>query len=49
MYFLPKAVEDLTLERWDVLSGYLEGSSDAIKWANDWPEDRLVKWGTESE
>lgn len=49
MYFLPKAVEDLTLERWDVLSGYLEGSSDAIKWANDWPEGRLVKWGTESE
>ncbi len=49
MYFLPKAVEDITLERWDIISKYLEGDKDAIEWANNWPEDRLVKWGTGTE
>lgn len=49
MYFLPKTVEDVTLERWDILKGYLNGDSDAIKWTNDWPEEKLVKWGTSTE
>ena len=49
MYFLPKAVEDETLEKWDVLQGYLDGCPTAIEWANSWPEERLVKWGTRSE
>lgn len=49
MYFLPKTVEDITLERWDILSGYLNGQKDAIKWAKDWPESKLVKWGTSTE
>ncbi len=40
MYFLPKTVEDITLERWDILTGYLNGESDAIEWAKNWPEDR---------
>ena len=45
MYFLPIGVIDITLERWDLLQGYLSGDDDAIKWANNWPEERLVKWG----
>jgi len=49
LYFLPKTAEDLTLERWDMLQGYLSGNEDAISWANDWPEERLVKWGTSTE
>ncbi len=49
MYFLPKTAEDITLERWDILEGYLNGEDSAIKWANDWPEEKLVKWGTDEE
>lgn len=49
MYFLPKTVENITLERWDILTGYLKGDSKAIEWANNWPEDKLVKWGASSE
>ena len=49
MYFLPKTVEDITLEKWDILQGYLNGESGAIKWAKDWPEQKLIKWGTNSE
>ncbi len=49
MYFLPKAAEDITLERWDILQGYLANDESAIKWANDWPEEKLVKWGTSTE
>ena len=32
MYFLPKTVEDITLERWDILQGYLANDKYAIKW-----------------
>ena len=46
MYFLPKSAEDLTCERWDLVQGYLAGGLAAIEWANNWPEARLVKWGT---
>lgn len=45
MYFLPVGVKDITLERWDILQGYLSGNADAVEWANDWPHERLVKWG----
>ena len=45
MYFLPVAVKDMTLERWDLVQGYLSGDDSAIQWANDWPEEKLVKWG----
>jgi len=47
MYFLPIGVSDITLERWDILNGYLSGEYDAIEWANNWPEEKLVKWGTD--
>lgn len=49
MYFLPKTVEDITYERWDILAGYLKGDINSIKWAKNWPKDRLVKWGTNSK
>ena len=49
MYFLPTTAESLTLNRWDLLKGYLEGNSESIKWANNWPEDKLVKWGTSTD
>ena len=47
-YFLPRSAENLTAERWDLVRGYLDGEAEAIKWANDWPEEQLVKWGTAS-
>jgi len=49
MYFLPIGVSDITLERWDILRDYLSENPDAILWANDWPEEKLVKWGTNIE
>ena len=45
MYFLPASVKDLTRERWDLFSAYLNGEPSAVAWANSWPQDRLVKWG----
>ena len=43
-YFLPKAVEDLTLEQWDRIKGCLAGDPAAAEWANIVPTDRLVQW-----
>lgn len=43
-YFLPRAVEDLTLERWDLIKACLAGDPAAAEWANTVPTDRLVKW-----
>lgn len=47
-YFLPHAVADLTLNRWDLVQDYLGDVQSAVAWAKDWPESRLVKWGTTS-
>ena len=44
IYFLPASVTELTRNRWDLVSGYLEAEKDAIAWANEWPEHKLVKW-----
>ena len=46
MYFLPTTAKDLTYERWDLVKSFLAGEKIATDWANDWPEDKLVKWGT---
>jgi len=48
MYFLPSSVQDITLNRWDLVKGYLSGEKSAIEWANEWPENKLVKWGIEN-
>jgi hypothetical protein len=48
MYFLPSTAQDLTLERWDLVKGFLVGEKVASKWANDWPKSKLVEWGTSS-
>ena len=48
VYFLPTTAQDLTLERWDLVQGFLSGDKSAIDWANDWPQEKLVKWGTAS-
>ena len=45
MYFLPITAKDLTYERWNLFSAYLNGEDFAVEWANSWPQDRLVKWG----
>lgn len=45
MYFLPATASHLCCEQWDRVKGYLEGDQEAIKWANSWPEQLLVKWG----
>lgn len=45
MYFLPETAKDLTHERWDLFTSYLNGEQIAIDWANSWPQERLVKWG----
>ena len=47
LYFLPIEVKDLTLNRWDLVEGYLKGNQFAIDWANNWPEEKLAKWGTD--
>ena len=44
-YFLPATAKDLTCERWDVVKGYLSGEKAAADWANDWPQEKLVRWG----
>ena len=44
MYFLPKTKESDTLERWDLVDGYLDGDVDAINWANHWPHKELIAW-----
>jgi len=36
---------DLTLEKWDMVVGYLSGKPDATAWADAWPQDVLVKRG----
>ena len=33
MYFLPITAKELTHERWDLVSAYLEGKQEAIAWA----------------
>ena len=43
-YFLPTTVKDLTLDRWDLVQGFLACDKAAIDWANSWPEEKLVKW-----
>ena len=48
MYFLPTTAQDLTLDRWDLVQGFLAGERFASDWANDWPENKLVRWGTAS-
>ena len=48
MYFLPMTAKHLTLERWDLVNGYLSGETPAVDWAKDWPADILVKWGEDS-
>jgi len=50
IYFLAsktdlQLVKDLTLNRWDLVKNYLNGDKEAIDWANNYPEDMLVKWG----
>jgi hypothetical protein len=44
LYFLPTTAQDLTLERWDLVRGFLNGEKSANDWANDLPESKLVKW-----
>lgn len=45
MYFLPKSAEEKTLNRWDLVSKYLDNDPEAVAWANAWPRDELVHWG----
>ena len=45
MYFLPSTANDISKERWDFVSGYLDGDSQVSKWATTWPEEKLVRWG----
>jgi hypothetical protein len=42
-----KAIEDLTMERWDLVEGFLKGEQNAIDWANDYPIEKLVRWGVD--
>jgi len=45
VYFLPVTAKEITEERWNLVTGYLNGEISAINWANDWPEHLLCKWG----
>ena len=46
-YFLPMTAKELTYERWDLFSSYLNGEQNAVEWANSWPRNLLVQWGEE--
>ncbi len=48
MYFLPTTAQQLTLERWDLVQRFLAGEKSAVDWANDWPQEKLVKCGCTS-
>ena len=48
MFFLPTTAHDISLEKWDLVSKFLDGDKGVIDWANTWPEDKLVRWGTGS-
>jgi hypothetical protein len=43
-----QSIENLTLERWDLVQGYLSGDTAAIDWANDWPREKLGQWGNDA-
>ncbi len=45
LYFLPTTAQYLTFDRWDLVKNYLAEDTDAIDWANNWPEEILCKWG----
>ena len=40
-----KAIEDLTMERWDLVEKYLKGEQDAIDWAKNYPKETLFRFG----
>ena len=44
-YFLPATAAERTLERWDIVAGYLAQEPEATAWANAWPRDLLCEWG----
>jgi hypothetical protein len=48
VYFLPDTAKELTLERWDLVEGYLAEREEAVAWARAWPEHLLCKWGKTS-
>jgi hypothetical protein len=45
VYFLPKAASDLTRNRWDIIDKVLGNDSEILKWASNWDEKLLVRWG----
>jgi len=47
-YFLPTTARELTMERWDIVRGYVSGDEGAIQWAKAWPKELLCEWGSES-
>ena len=46
MYFLPLSMKQESLNCWDLIDAYLKGDQHAIDWANSWPQDKLVQWGS---
>jgi len=45
MFFLPTTANDISREKWDYVSRYLDGDPEIISWATSWDEKRLVRWG----
>lgn len=49
LYFLPSTANDITLEKWDYVKGYLNMDPNITTWATTWPEDKLVRWGQQPD
>ena len=49
IYFLPSTAWHLTKNKWSSISSCLEDNSETIAFANQWPDQHLVRWGKESQ
>lgn len=49
LFFLPKPAADITRNNWELFDKIFDGDVDTLKWASQWDEENLVRWGGPSE
>lgn len=45
MYFLPSSAWELSKNKWELISSFLDGNPETELFSQTWPEDKLVRWG----
>ena len=45
IYFHPSTAWELTKNRWDLISSFLNEDEQRLEIYSTWPEDKLVRWG----